>query len=173
MFQNRESAAAQLTGVLQSYNSRKDTIVVAAPTGSAIIGNIIAQKLNLPLNTAFIQGLKPAHASDRANEYLPPNSNTVARGELKSIKDLILKQYSRIKEPSNLVGKSVIIADDGFTTEKRLVALLMKLQGERPREIAVAIPATSLSTIFQLGRYVNKVYCLEIHEPFSVTRLYC
>jgi predicted phosphoribosyltransferase len=51
MFQDRKDAAQQLVLALKKYKNSRDAIVLSVPRGGVVPGDIVARKLNIPMET--------------------------------------------------------------------------------------------------------------------------
>lgn len=77
------------------------------------------------------------------------------------------------REPLEVVGRTVIVVDDGLATGMTGLAAVRALRGRDAGRIVVAVPVASSEAISLLGKEADEVVCLTTpHELLSVGQWY-
>jgi erythromycin esterase-like protein len=76
------------------------------------------------------------------------------------------RAYREGRPAPELVGKTVIVVDDGLATGASMRAALQALRQLRPARIVVAVPAAPESTCRELDALVDEVICATTPSPF-------
>ena len=71
-----------------------------------------------------------------------------------------------------MLGKTVILVDDGLATGSSMRAAVAALRRRQPREIVVAVPVASPATCEELRGEVAEVVCARTPEPFYAVGLW-
>lgn len=182
MFTNRVEAGNLLAEKLIEYKDNKDAIIVTIPRGGLPIGYTIAKKLNLPLEIVLSKKIgHPLHkefaigAITLQNRILDPSATDVSKVYLEEETERIralLKQrhqwYYGNKLPLTLVGKIIIVVDDGVATGNTLISSIELIKQQNPSQIIVALPVSPYSTLKKIETLteVDKVICLLTPENF-------
>ena len=182
MFKNREEAGHLLAKNLMQYKNNKDAVIVTIPRGGVPLANVIANKLNLPIDIILSKKIKhPFHkelaigAVTLYNSILSPIaadvSNEYIEKETEHIRDLLKqrqKQYYGNKAPLILNNKIVILVDDGIATGNTLLSSIELIEQQKPSQIIVALPVASPSVLQKIKQlsFVNKTICLLTPKNF-------
>ncbi len=70
------------------------------------------------------------------------------------------------KKPLDIVGKTVIVIDDGMTTGNTLLATSGMLRKSKPARIVVAVPVASALAVHKLSKVVDELIAVIIPEEF-------
>jgi len=176
MFKDRIEAGEQLVNKLLEFRNNKNAIVVTIPRGGLPIGNVIAKKLNLPLEIVLSKKIgHPLHkefaigavtlndiilsedARDISNSYID-NETSRIRAILKQRQDL----YYGVRTPASLKDKTVILVDDGIATGQTLMSSINFIHQQKPSQIIVALPVGPPSVITKINNMpsVKDTICL-------------
>ncbi len=180
MFKDRTEAAEQLTEKLVPFKE-DDLVVIAIPRGGLPLGSVVASALNAPLDVALTKKIgHPAHkeyaigAVSLENRFLTDAkgiSTQYIEEETTRIRELLSKrhgQYYKNSSPQMLIGKTVIIVDDGIATGNTILATIELVHKNNPEKIIVAIPVAPPSAVRKLmnSPLVEEVVCLETPYDF-------
>ena len=184
IFPNRAEAGRQLASHLEKYANREDVIVLGVPRGGVPIAFEVATALHLPLDVFVLRKLGvPGHEelafgaigsggvrvldkeiveaaglSDLAIEYVTKaESAELARRE---------QIYRGGRPPLDVLGKTVILVDDGIATGSSLRAGVRALRQMQPAAVVIAAPVAPRSAVIRLRREVDDVVCVAIPEGF-------
>ncbi|HJV32664.1 MAG TPA: phosphoribosyltransferase family protein [Patescibacteria group bacterium] len=155
-FRNREDAGRKLAKALETYAGREDVIVVALPRGGVVLGRVIADALEAPLDVVVPRKLgAPGHeeyAIGALTESGEAVWNEAERGRFDHVAlDAVmeaeraeakrrLEKYRAGMPPRDLAGKTVIVVDDGIATGFTMRAALRTVRAERPARVVAAVP---------------------------------
>lgn len=173
--------AARLT----QYAGRQDVTVLALPRGGVPVAFEIAQALGAPLDVFLVRKLGVPGQEELAMgaiasggvtivnrdvvDYLSiPQStiDTVARQEQQELERRQLLYREKRPVPS-VLGRTVILVDDGLATGSTMRAAITALKRLGPGRIVVAVPVAPPSTIKDLEMEVDEVVCVYSPEPFD------
>lgn len=189
MFYDRADAGNQLAEELKKYHAKKDTVILAMPRGGVVLGKIIAQKLNLPLNIVFSKKIpapsNPEYAIGAVGEKSEPILNEDLIGTMNITPDYIDKKITQIREEiknrlkkykikhQNLTGKIVILVDDGAATGYTIKASIANIKLEKPKEIIVALPIAPNDFNIDIKTKINDLVILQTSDDLmSVSQFY-
>lgn len=189
-FQDRFSAAKELSKKMKEYKNSNDTIILAIPRGGIATGYILAKELNIPLDIILtkkigLQGNKEyAVGAVSLKSYIVDDalmksgmiSKEYIEDEVNKIRELLKKRYKDYKgdkKPYDIKGKIVILTDDGIATGRTILAAIDLLKGEGAKKIVIAVPVGPPDTIKKLEKEVDQVVCILMPEQFlSIGRFY-
>jgi putative phosphoribosyl transferase len=191
IYKNRLDAGQRLARELAEYRSQ-DPVILALPRGGVEVAAPIAEALDAPLDLVLVRKIgvpmQPELAMgaivDGAEPYLIPNENVlssvdVSAGEFEKICERELKEIERRRRlylegrpRAEVRGRIVIIADDGIATGSTVRAAIQAVRKRSPKELILAVPVASASTLQALSSEVDKIICLQCHEPFYAIGLY-
>lgn len=183
MFQNREEAGKLLTRKLENYK-RKDVMVLGIPRGGVVVGKVIAQKLNVPLDIIVVKKIGAPSNPELAIGAVGPGNVVywdkdligrlgISKVESSKLKAQSLKERKEKekvlrgeKEPLDTRGKTMILVDDGVATGATVLAAQKALQKMGAGTVILAVPVISKETFDDIKRYFDKVIALSVEEEF-------
>jgi putative phosphoribosyl transferase len=74
--------------------------------------------------------------------------------------------YRGNEPPADVIGRIVILVDDGIATGSSMRAAIAALRPRHPAKIIVAVPVAPASTVRSIEREVNEVVCLSTPKDF-------
>ena len=182
MFKDRYEAGKRLADALTAYKNRKDTIILAIPRGALQVGEILHERLGLPLdiiitkkiphpmNDEFAIGAVGPGGACFLND---PSAIGVPMGyverkidEISKSIDERYKTYRGRKPIPNLDGKIVIIVDDGIATGSTMRIAIRMIRMQNPERIVVAAPVGPPEVVDMLKTEADEIVCLETPFPF-------
>jgi predicted phosphoribosyltransferase len=181
-FSNRTEAGKQLVSALKKTD--KNAVVLAVPRGGVVVGFEIANTLNLPLDVIITKKIgAPANpelaigAVAEDGSYLLDEKlvrmlgvpQTYIAMEVERQKAEIkrrLKSYRGNTPTVEIVGRDVILVDDGVATGATLKAALRSLRNRGAKSVTVAVPVGPAETISELESEADRVVCLLMPDPF-------
>lgn len=194
MFKNREQVGKLLADKLiaERENLGQETVVLAVPRGSLIIGRAIAQKLACPLDVIVVKKLHAPGSQELAigaigetqgSTYINENlarqlgvNSTYLTEEIDRQKKEIRQRefaYRQNRPAIDLLGKKAIIVDDGAATGATLIAAAREVWAAKPKKVIIAIPVAPPDTVKKLELEADQVEVLETPQPFfSVGQFY-
>lgn len=181
IFKDRIEAGQRLAKALEKYKNQKNTIILALPRGGVVTGFELAKELGLPLdlvvprkigapgNPEFAIGAITEEGEGIFNEEIIRDyriskeyiEKTVEEERKEAQRRLVTYRGERV--PLDLVGKTVIIVDDGIATGLTMRAAIKSTKNKDPKKIIVAVPCGAKDSIDRIKREVDEVVCL--HAP--------
>lgn len=181
-FADRYTAGMSLTSHVADYIAQQtfaDIVVLGLPKGGMAVAAPIAEGINRPLDFVITRKLVAPHqpqlvigaVTERGRAFLnKPVIDALGVSDeyiQNSIKEVRLEieastaAYRCIVPAVNLVGKTVIVADDNVITGSTMFATLRGLWAERPKNIILAIPVAPRETLMALGDFADHVIALQ------------
>lgn len=189
MFQNRTTAAELLADELVDRGIEAD-IVLAVPRGGLPLGRVIADRLDAPLDIIAAKKLGApsnpelaigAAASDGSlyrNEaiidQLDVDEEYVKAEAERAAETARQKEATyRAGEEPDLVGRRVVIVDDGLATGATAIACIRKAAAAGAEHVVLAVPVGAPESLDEAAREADEVVAVEKPVPFgSVGRHY-
>jgi len=99
IFKNRQDAAIKLSEQLIKYSNLPETLILALPRGGVVLGAVLADRLNLPLEVAVAKKINPPSSSEFAIGAIAEGGGIFIDPEYKSqFRKGYLEQEIRAKE---------------------------------------------------------------------------
>jgi putative phosphoribosyl transferase len=189
-FFDRFEAGRFLAKKLTNYRERPDVLVLALPRGGVPVAYEIAKVLNVPLDVFLVRKLGVPGNEEVAMGAIASGgvrilNHDIARAlriseatidavEYEEQKELQRREgvYRRERPPLNLLGRTVILVDDGLATGATMHAAALALRQQRPSRIVVAVPVGSAETCSEFRSEVDEVVCGMTPDPFHAVGLY-
>ena len=156
---DRIEAGLLLADKLKKYQN-SNTIVLAIPRGGVPIGNVIAKSLHLPLDLILSKKIPHPFNKEFAigavswDETIVDEQSGVPEDyiekEIVRIRQLLHEKYEHYmgnREPLEVMGKNVIVVDDGIATGNTLLACINMLKKKKPLKIIVAVPVVPVDMV--------------------------
>lgn len=159
-FKNREHAGQLLAEKLLPY-AHLDPIILALPRGGVPIAYTIAHRLKASLDIVLVKKIQSPESDEFAigavSEDEKPILNEAYIDEenldRKKIADTISKRIKEIRSRSilyreklpalSLIGRTVIVVDDGLATGASMIAALEWLRTKKIKRLIAAVPISS------------------------------
>ncbi len=192
VFYDRHEAGRLLAQKLAHLRDQKP-IVLALPRGGVPVGFEIAKALQAPLDVVLVRKIGVPTQPELALAAVVDGerARTSVNRELMEIfglsEDYLAeqteKQLAEIDRRRKLyvgdrpylqvVGRTVIVVDDGIATGATVSAALEALRHAKPRRIALAVPVAPQETVRELGKKVDELVCLMTPALFgAISRFY-
>jgi len=190
MFADREDAARHLAPELWSLDLH-DPIVLAIPRGGVVAGVVLAQELDADLDVVLVRKLWAPHQPTLAIGAIGENGgvhlNHRAAASIGVTKNLEAEERRQLREIGRqhklfrsvhpraaITGRSVILTDDRIETGSTMIAAIDVIQGQKPKEVIVAVPIALPYRLALLRRMCDRLICLEVPENFhDVANFHC
>lgn len=192
VFYDRHEAGRLLAQKLAHLRDQKP-IVLALPRGGVPVGFEIAKALQAPLDVVLVRKIGVPTQPELALAAVVDGerARTSVNRELMEIfglsEDYLAeqteKQLAEIDRRRKLyvgdrpylqvVGRTVIVVDDGIATGATVSAALKALRHAMPRRIVLAVPVAPQETVRELGKKVDELVCLMTPALFgAISRFY-
>jgi putative phosphoribosyl transferase len=184
IFENRKHAGKLLGEALKKYEHDPNVIVIGLPRGGVVVAYEVARILGVPLDIVSPRKIgapfNPELALGAITEtgggvfdeqliaYLGVSKDQITKTieQEKVTAQKRLKLYRKNKPPRNLMGKIVIIVDDGLATGSTMKAAIQSIKAENADRIIVAIPVSPIDTLKEIKNLVDEVVCLSSPSLF-------
>lgn len=196
-FIDRQDAGRVLAEHLKPYAHQSDVIVIALPRGGVPVAYEVAKALSVPLDVLIVRKLGLPGHEEFAMGALASGGTIIFNESL--LNQLNLNQASidavvhaeqeellrrerlyRGNRPfPDLLGKTVILVDDGMATGLTMQAAVQALRKHHPASIILAVPVAAYESCEDMAKFVDKIVCplksLDFHavglwyENFSQT----
>lgn len=179
MFTNREEAARLLSQQL-IHLKNQHPVVLAIPRGGVVLGKIIADQLEAPMDVAMAKKIgHPENAelavgavsmeSEVATKhlYIPEKYFNEKVREVRQFLRERYEKYTRKRQKVTLRGTTAILVDDGIATGSTMLATIKLIREQHPEKIVVAVPVAPPKAVQILEEEADEIIVLETPENFS------
>lgn len=189
-FSNRYEAGKVLATHLQEFAHNKKAIILALPRGGVPVAYEVALALSLPLDICLVRKLGlPGHEeyamgaiafggtvmfNESIIDELKIDQDSIAKVLTAEQKELIRREllYRGKRSFPELLGKTIILVDDGIATGSTMRAAVEALKQHKPASIIIAVPVAASSTCEEMAKLVDKVICPLKPNPFHAVGLW-
>ncbi len=187
MFASREDAGQRLGQYLKEKGTQAE-LVLGLPRGGVIVAAQVAHSLQAPLDVLVVRKIgHPWHRefavgamAEKGVVVLDEQAigrNPLIRTELNEIIEeekerLNAYQASFRQEPLDLIGKAVLLVDDGLATGSTTEAAVLSAKKQQAAQVIVAAPVGSTSAIERLKRVADEVCVLWPDPEFDAVGRY-
>jgi predicted phosphoribosyltransferase len=183
-FSDRRAAGRALASRLAHYAGRPDVVILALPRGGVLVGAEVARALGAPMDVFVVRKLGVPGREELAMGAVASGGVVVLNeGVLQALglselefeevaarEQAELERRERIyregRSPVDVIGKIVIIVDDGLATGATMRAAIEALRTRGPARLIAAVPVGAADTCKNLGRVVDELICAETPEFF-------
>ena len=185
VFDDRADAGRKLAKRLEAaYAKRKDVIVLGIPRGGVPVAFEVAKALEAPLDVFVSRKLgvpgqeelafgAVASGDVRVLDRQIIEAAGVSEQQIEQTTQAVKKELERrerlfrgSRPPLNVVGRTVLLVDDGIATGSSMRAAINALRQMKPARIVVAVPVAPVSTCNRLRPEVDELVCLHMPESF-------
>ncbi len=184
MFQNRTDAGQKLASKLSAYFAQTDVLVLALPRGGVPVGCAVARALQAPVDVFVVRKLgvpwnpelamgAVATGGVRVLEQKTVRSLAIPNEEIAKVaarEELEVERqelaYRGSRGPVAIVGKKVILVDDGIATGSSMRAGVAALRKLNPARIVIAAPVATHAACALLRTLADEVVCAIEAEDF-------
>jgi putative phosphoribosyl transferase len=188
---NREEAGRRLGERLARWRDG-DCVVLALPRGGVPVAAEIVRALDAPLDLLFVRKIGAPWESELAyaavvdgnppevvvNEDVadeqPMSDEELADAVRREVAEIARRRrtYMAGRAPLDVVGRTVIVVDDGLATGTTARAALQALRRRKPSKLLLAVPVAPADTVRALQPLVDGIVCLSMPEPFRAIGLH-
>lgn len=190
-FRDRTEAGLLLGNELRTrFGLRPDALVLALPRGGVPVGFEVAAALSAPFDVFIVRKLGVPGQEELA-------MGAIASGGVRVVNDDVIRYasipqrvidrvaaaeqieldrreecYRGKRPPLDVVGRTVIIVDDGLATGSTMRAAVQALRNRNAREVIVAVPVAAKETCVEMRALVDDIVCLRTPSPFQAVGLW-
>ncbi len=184
IFRDRIEAGKLLAGMLMHFANQPDVIVLGLPRGGVPVAFEVAVALKAPLDVFVVRKLGTPGQPELAMGAIASGGVRVLNEEViqsldiptEVIEEVTAEQELELKrgelayrgshtEPE-VLGKTVILIDDGVATGSTMRAAIRALKAQYPARLVVGGPTAAASTYYELRSEVDEFVVLMTPEPF-------
>ena len=183
-FTNRLDAGRQLAATLHRFKSG-DVVVLGLPRGGVPVAFEVAKEIGAPLDAILIRKLGVPWQHELAMGAIGEDSVRVLNQQViescgvseRQINDVEVKErqelnrrialYRTVREPLSLLGKTVLIVDDGIATGSTALAACRVARARGATWIALATPVAPLGWEETMGNAADEYLALYTPEFFG------
>lgn len=187
IFKDRKDAGRVLAQKLAEYRNRDDVVVLALPRGGVPVAYEVAKALNAPLDIFLVRKLGLPGFAEYAMGAIASGGVRVLNQPLVSecdisaevIDEVTAREFTELDRreqlyrgahhPLDVIGKTVIVVDDGMATGSTMRAAVTALRKKHPKEIVIAVPVGEQAVCNSFKHTV--VVCAMRPEPFHAVDL--
>src|ERR1700683_4888531 len=183
-FQDRADAGRLLARKLSHYADRNDVLVLGMPRGGVPVAYEVAKSLRAPLDVFIVRKLGvPGH------EELAIGA--IASGGIRVLNDVVIRStpisdeiidrvtsrerielerrelaYRGHQGAPSVIGKTIILVDDGIATGATMLAAVAALKQQRPARIVAGAPEAPIDCCDELRQTVDELVVIVRPNPF-------
>ena len=183
-YRDRHDAGRQLAAEL-ALTGFTDPVVLALPRGGVPVAYEVARTLHAPLDVVIVRKLGHPEQPELGlgalgeggveihNDVLIAECG-ISAGQLQEVvadETAELRRrsqrYRRGRDPLPLIGRTVILVDDGLATGATARAAIEVVRQRGAAEVVLAVPVAPASTVIALRRVADAVVCLHVPRWFG------
>lgn len=177
--------AGRLLGEAVARLKLDSPVVLALPRGGVPVGYEVAKRLDAPLDILLVRKIgAPGHEEygigalvdgafpqvvidEQAARMVGADKAYIDRTVARELAELERRRAAyRTHPPEQLVGRVVVVVDDGIATGGTVRAALKGLGQVGARRLVLAVPVAPADTLRELKALCDEVVCLIVPEPF-------
>ena len=184
-FRDRREAGQVLAEELASYRGRDDLLVLGLARGGVPVGWEVASHLGAPLDVFLVRKLGVPQWQELAMGAIATGGEVVVNDSLirnlgisdeqlaaaieRETEELHRREqaYRGGRPPVDVVGKTVILVDDGIATGASMRAAVRAVRAGEPAQVVVAVPVGPPSACRELAEEADDVVCATMPSGFE------
>ena len=190
VFRDRQ-AAGELLGAEVAKVELLRPVVLGLPRGGVPVAAKVAEALNAPLDVIIVRKLGVPSQPELAMGAIGENGALIVNDQILRAADVSERDLRRVESleraeldrrlervrsarpRESVVGRSVVIVDDGIATGATMRAAISVARANGARDVMVATPVAPPDVVDMLRSEANAVVCLSEPDPFwAVGRWY-
>ena len=184
LFRDRADAGRQLLSKLGTYKGRPDVLVLGLPRGGIPVGYEVARGLGAPLDVFVVRKLGVPGQEELAMGAIASGGVRILNQDIvqamaipahvidsvtsTEVQELARRErlYRGDRPAPDVMGRTVILVDDGLATGATMRAAVAALRRMKPKRIVIAVPIAAVPTRREFAGEVDEIVCLHTPEPF-------
>ena len=184
LFINRRQAGRILGSRLLQFRNREDVVVLALPRGGVPVAFEVARALGAPLDVLAVRKLGTPEEPELAMGAIARETTVLNRSLIRALGisrsdvDTVLaterdelrrreQVYRGERVPVSLVGRTVLLVDDGLATGATMTAAIAAVMRQHAAAVVVAVPVASREAVAHLLATGAAVVAVSTPEPFG------
>jgi putative phosphoribosyl transferase len=182
MFRDRTQAGAALAAALPELRKKSNVVVIGLARGGVVVAAELARLLELPMDVLCVRKVPVPGYPDLAMGAVAPMgerftnrrvASSIPRDELDRAYDRAtadaraMDERLRGGEPMMLIGRTVLIVDDGAATGASIRAAMAAVRNAGARQIMVALPVLPRPQTERLSRECDRLIVLRDPQRFT------
>jgi predicted phosphoribosyltransferase len=181
-FHDRAEGGRVLAEALAPYAGAYELLVLGLPRGGVVVAHEVADALHAPLDVFVVRKLGfPGHPEYAMGAIAPGgvrvmsplpgvrvSAQDVERVAAAEQRELERREtaYRAGRAPLAVLGRTVLVVDDGLATGATMEAALTALRRLQPAHLCAAVPVGAAETCARLEKIADRVVCPARPEPF-------
>ena len=188
-FADRADAGRALADALEEYRGYPDVVVLGLPRGGVPVARVVADALRAPLDVVVVRKVGTPGQAELAMGAIASIAGTIvtvknpgilrhlAGADADATFDRVAareqvelerrqREYRAARGPLDVVGKTVLVVDDGIATGATMKAAVTALRQAGAGRIVVAVPVGPADTCAELERLADRMVCAWMPDPF-------
>lgn len=184
IFKDRVSAGKLLSKHLKQYKGKNNVLVLGIPRGGVVVAHEVAKALKLPLDVIVVRKIGAPFQPELALGAVDPDGEVFWEEKLleevgtnkEQLADTVKNEWKELKRREDLyragkgnldvLGKKVILVDDGIATGSTTLAAIKYLKRHKAK-IILAVPVASLDAWEKVKAIADEAYVLDTPEYFQ------
>lgn len=183
MFEDRREAGRLLAQRLSEFKNSKKILVLGLARGGVVVAKVISDILNVKLDTLVVKKIGSPQNNEFAIGGVGPKDTVfwnnklvkdlkISREDkerlmiLKSAERNVQEKHLRGGKPLEILGKTVILVDDGIATGATALAALKFLKKEKAEKVILAVPVIAKDTLKDIKTHFDMLIALKIKTNF-------
>lgn len=181
-FLDRKDAGRQLAKALRGHKG-EDAVVLALPRGGIVLAAEVSKELKVPLGLILVRKIGyPGYSEYAIGAVVEDEKPIYNLREIAGLdkswlqlaeseaRELIEKRrtlyYGENSSRTDVIGKLVIIVDDGIATGMTMVASVKAMKNRGAKQIVVAVPVAARESINSLKNLADEIIVLDDPDKF-------
>ncbi len=173
IFKDRREAGLKLATALKKYEKDSETVVLGLPRGGVEVAFYVSQELNLPLDVIVSRKIGAPFNPEFAIGAVSEDGEAVINEEMEDLQYIEKERkkeeeearrrarvYRKKKELPDLVGKTVILVDDGIATGATMEAVIKSVKKRNVGKIVIAVPVAAPDSLKAVEDKADEAVCL-------------
>jgi predicted phosphoribosyltransferase len=176
-FRDRKEAGRLLAEELD-FLKGEEVVVLGIPRGGVVVAFEVAQSIGAPLDVCITRKIGAPFNPELAIGAISSSGDVVLDQDLINslnvppdyVKEEMRRQRREIERrmaeyrgdrpAPDLMGKTVVLVDDGVATGATVLATIRSLKKRNPKKLILAVPVGPSDTISRLKEEADEVICL-------------
>ncbi|MFI6822938.1 phosphoribosyltransferase [Micromonospora sp. NPDC050187] len=188
-YRNRAEAGEAIADRLDGLAGQPDVVVLGLVRGGVPVAQVVADRLDAPLDVLVVRKLGMPWAPEVAFGALGPanvrvlNDMVAGRIDPEEVDEVVRREQTELERreqlyradrpPLDLTGRTAVVVDDGLATGATARAAVQVARHLGAHRVVVAVPVGSQEAYDMLATEADQVVCVQTPPDFgAVSRYY-